>query len=153
MADVPADPAAQKQRGRPFKPGQSGNPAGRKPGSRDKALLALDQIGAEAAREVLESTITAAKRGNSRAAEILLARLWPERKGRPVTLAALPAVNDAAGVAAALAEVIRAMAAGKISPEEASAISAVIDGQRRAIETVEIEARLHAIEEKLNEPD
>jgi uncharacterized protein DUF5681 len=37
-----ADNTAPKQRGTPYKPGQSGNPAGRPPGSRNKATLAIE---------------------------------------------------------------------------------------------------------------
>lgn len=36
MADETAASARNQQRGRPFQKGQSGNPAGRKPGSRQK---------------------------------------------------------------------------------------------------------------------
>ncbi|MCU4161748.1 DUF5681 domain-containing protein [Acidiphilium sp. AL] len=136
-----------KNQGRRFQPGQSGNPAGKPKGTKHKALAALDAIGAEAAREVLQSTIAAAKRGNSRAAEILLARLWPARKSRPVMLD-LPAVASADGVTAALAAVIEAMAAGDLAPDEAAAVAAVIEGQRRAIETTDFERRLAALEER-----
>jgi hypothetical protein len=133
-----------------FKPGTSGNPKGKPKGAKHKALIALDQIGADAAREVLQSTIAAAKRGNSRAAEILLARLWPARKSRPVVLD-LPAVTSASGITEALAAVVQAMGAGEIAPDEAQAVAAVIEGQRRAIETVEIDARLRAVEERMNQ--
>ena len=41
------------------------------------------------------------------------------------------------------------MASGRISTEEAAAIAAVIEGQRRALETEQLEARMIAIEESL----
>ena len=51
------DEAAPKQRGRgrPFKPGQSGNPRGKPPGTRHAALLVLDAIGAEGAPRQIPS--------------------------------------------------------------------------------------------------
>ena len=60
-------------------------------------------------------------------------------------------MTDAAGVIAALAAVIAAMGDGTLSPDEAAAVSSVIEGQRRAIETGGLEARLRAIEEKIGE--
>jgi hypothetical protein len=65
-ADVSAEETAQKQRGRPFQPGQSGNPRGRPPGSRNRVLLALDQIGEDAAADVLRAAIERAKAGDLR---------------------------------------------------------------------------------------
>jgi hypothetical protein len=53
----------QKQRGR-WRPGQSGNPAGRPSGRRHAALAALDAIGAEAAAEVMRAVVAAAKEGD-----------------------------------------------------------------------------------------
>lgn len=39
-----AENAAGKQRGTPFKPGQSGNPAGKAKGTRHKVTLALEAL-------------------------------------------------------------------------------------------------------------
>ena len=121
-----AENTEPKQRGRPFEPGRSGNPAGRPRGSRHAALVALDKIGAENAREVMQAVVDAARGGDMRAADILLSRLWPQRKGRPVALD-LPVLNTAADVVAALAVTTAAMAEGTISPEEAGAVAAVIE--------------------------
>ena len=49
----------------------------------------------------------------------------------------LPALNTAADVSAVLASTAAAMAEGTLSPEEAGAVAAVIETQRRAIETLE----------------
>src|SRR4051812_20201195 len=121
-----------------WKPGASGNAAGRPRGARHQALVALDAIGADNAREVMQAVVEAARGGDMRAADILLSRLWPQRKGRPVALD-LPALNTAADVAAALAVTTGAMAEGTISPEEAGAVAAVIETQRRTIETMDLE--------------
>jgi Family of unknown function (DUF5681) len=123
----------------------SGNPAGRPKGSRHQALVALDAIGAEGAEAVLRSVVEAATGGDMRAADILLRRLWPERKGRHVAVE-LPPLDGARGVAAALGAVAEAVAAGEVTPEEGQAVAAVLETQRRAIETAELEARIAALE-------
>ena len=127
----------------------AGNP-GRPRGSRHEALRALDAIGAEGAAEVLRAVVEAAKGGDMRAADILLRRLWPERKGRPVAVE-LPPLDGARGIAAALGAVGEAVAAGDLSPEEGQAVAAVLETQRRAIETAELEARIAALEANTKE--
>jgi len=139
--------AARGQRapGGRFAPGNPGGP-GRPKGARHAALAALDAIGAEAAEEVLRRVVEDAKAGDLRAAEILLRRLWPERKGRPVEVA-LPEVASAADLVPAHAAVVAAVALGELTPEEAQAICAVLESQRRAIETAELETRVAVLEE------
>ena len=136
---------AERKQDHRFKPGQSGNPAGKPPGTRSKALAELDRLGAEGAQKVLEAVLNAAQCGDMTAAAIVLKRCWPEFRGRPVRLQ-LPAIATSADVVTASAAVVAAVAAGRISPEEGQAVSAVIDTQRRAIETVELAARIQALE-------
>ena len=158
MADAPEGAAAPFATGREtaaaagrraaggrFAPGNPGGP-GRPKGARHAALAALDAIGTEAAEEVLRRVVEDAKAGDLRAAEILLRRLWPERRGRPVELD-LPPVATVADFVAALAAVVKAVASGVLTPEEAQAVCAVLESQRRAIETAELEARVAALEE------
>src|SRR4051812_17278078 len=144
MAEMPettgGERPARDERGR-FGPGNPGRPRG----SRHEALRALDAIGTEGAAEVLRAVVEAAKGGDLRAADILLRRLWPERKGRPVAVE-LPPLDGARGVAAALGAVAEAVAGGDLSPEEGQAVAAVLETQRRAIETAELEARIAALE-------
>jgi hypothetical protein len=73
---------------------------------------------------------------------MVLARVWPVRRGRPVTLT-LPPIKTAADVVTAFGAVADAMAAGELTPEEASAVAGVLEAKRRAIETAELEERLH----------
>ena len=84
--------------------------------------------------------------GDTIALRLCLDRL-PPRKGRPVTLD-LPAV-DAAKVQTALTRIVTAASEGEITPHEAGALTTIIEAQRRAIETVELEGRLRAVEERI----
>src|SRR5215210_1966890 len=145
-----AETTARKQRGRAWPKGTSGNPAGRPKGSRHQALVALDAIGAEGAAAVLRRVVDAAAGGDMRAADILLRRLWPERRGRPLQLD-LPAVETAADLPGAYGGLLRAVAAGEASPEEAQAVAALFEGQRRAIETTALERRIAALEARAAE--
>src|SRR5579872_4941876 len=82
---VSAETTGKKQ-GNRWSKGVSGNPKGRPSGSRHAALMALDAIGSEEAEAVLKNVVSAAKSNDMRAAEILLRRVWPERKGRSVEI-------------------------------------------------------------------
>lgn len=135
----PAD-AGRDERGR-FAPG---NP-GRKPGMRHAALAALDAIGQEGAEAVMRSVVRAAMEGDMRAADILLRRLWPERKGRAVPFD-LSRLETAADVVRAAGDIAHAVATGQLTPEEGQAVAAVIETHRRALETVELEGRISRLE-------
>ena len=128
---------APKQRGggpgKPFRPGRSGNAAGRPADARPAALTALDAIGTANAAPILQAVVDAAHGGGIRAAEILLCRIWPARKGRPVE-SGLPPMRNPGGLVAALA----AIGAGELTVEEAAAVAAVLEVQRRAMETARI---------------
>ena len=139
------DPTGQEQAPGRWQPGQSGNPSGRPRGSRDRALSALDAIGDQSAVEVLQAVVKAAKGGDVRAAEVLLSRLWPVRRGRPIAIA-LPPVNRAADLPAALGAIVAAMAEGRISAEEAAAMAGALEAQRKAIETADLDARIAVLE-------
>jgi len=130
-----------------FAPGNRANPHGRPAGSRNKATLALEMLMADDAAEVVAATIAAAKAGDIAAARLVLDRVLPPRKGRPVQLD-LPPVATASDLLAALSATLDAMAAGEIRPEEAAVVAGVLEAKRKAIETVDIEARLARLEQQ-----
>ena len=94
----------------------------------------------------MAAVVTAAKGGDMRAADILLRRLWPERKGRPVQID-LPPITVPSDIVAALGSVAGAVATGELSPEEGAAVAGILEAQRRAVETVEMEGRIAALEQ------
>ena len=142
MSDDPETTRGEHGR---WRGGQSGNPKGRPVGSRHRALVALDAIGAEGAEPVLRRVMALAEAGDVRAAEMVLSLLWPPGKGRPVHLD-LPDMQTPADLAAALDAVAGAVGRGDVTPDEGSAVAAVLEAQRRAIETAQLEERLAALE-------
>jgi hypothetical protein len=131
--------------GRPFPEGVSGNPAGAPRGSRNRATLALDALAEGEASDVLRAMVERAKGGDTAAATLILSRAWPQRKGRPTPLD-LPPVKSAADLTAAMGALVAAMADGTLTPEEAQAAAAVMQTHRAALETLELEARVAALE-------
>jgi|EndMetStandDraft_2_1072991.scaffolds.fasta_scaffold206079_3 hypothetical protein len=146
MSDTTADPSnngTQTGDGR-FKPGNPGGP-GRREGSRNKATLLLDALADGEAETILSKQIEKAKEGDQRAAEFILGRAWPARRGRPVTVQ-LPPIETAADLVKALGVVANAVAGGELSPEEGDAVASILDAKRRAIETTDVLARIEALE-------
>jgi hypothetical protein len=127
-----------------FQPGNPGGP-GRPAGSRNKATIALDKISDDAGKAILEKMVEAAKAGDMRAGEMILARVWPVRKGSPVVVP-LPPIKTATDVVSALGVLADAVTAGDITPEEGQAVAGVLEAKRRGIETTDLEARITALE-------
>ena len=99
------------------------------------------------AEALTRKAVEMALAGDTTALRLCLDQILSPRKGRPVTLD-LPAVTDAAKVQTALTRIVTAASEGEITPDEAGALTVIIEAQRRAIETVELEARLRAVEER-----
>lgn len=143
--------AARKQRrrgpGKPFQKGQSGNPAGRPVGARNHTTVLLAKLMESEAVDVMRAVVTAAKSGDMAAAKILVDRLVPQRKGAPTPFE-LPDISGVTGVGAALDAVLRAVATGELTPEEAGALGGLLEARRRTWESEEVERRLAAIEQR-----
>ena len=134
---------APRGRGKPF---AKGNP-GKKKGTRNKTTMALEVLLEGEADKLTRKAIKMALAGDAAIMRLCLDRLMPARKGRVVRFA-LPAIVTVADVATAMGSITAAMAAGQLSPAEAVEVAGVVELQRRAIETQEIEARLRSMEER-----
>lgn len=149
MSQDDADKTTGKQRGRPFPKGQSGNPAGRRQGSRNKATLALEALLDGQAETITQKAIDLALQGDTTALRLCLERICPPRKSRPVNIS-LPETKTISGVAEAQAEVVQAVASGDLTPEEGISITNILEARRKAIETQDHESRIAALEEGNN---
>ncbi|MET4752561.1 DUF5681 domain-containing protein [Bradyrhizobium sp. RT11b] len=148
---APAAPAKNRAKtgGGKFQKGKSGNPSGRKPGSRNKKTLMLEHMSDDDRVAIVSKIIRQAKRGDRLSQKMIVDRIEPPRKGRAAPFA-LPAIKTAGDVVTALEAVTAAMAAGLLSPAEAVEIAGVVELQRRAIEATQMEARLKTIEQRMD---
>ena len=99
------------------------------------------------AEAITRKAIEKALEGDMTAIQLCLERILPTIKSRPIEID-LPPVKTAQDIQAAHGAVIAAMAKGEITPDDAGTIAGVLEARRRAIETVELEARMVALEEK-----
>jgi hypothetical protein len=144
---MPADNTDPIQRGRPFQPGQSGNPEGRPKGSRNKATLALESLLDGQAEALTEKAIEMALNGDMTALRLCLDRILPARKDRPVTFE-MPAIENAADAKMASAALLAAVAVGSLTPSEAAEVGKLVDAYLKAIEVTEVLARLEKLEQR-----
>lgn len=142
-----AENSTGKQRGKPFRPGQSGNPSGKPKGARHAVTLMAEKLLEDDAAAIVRAVIDAAKGGDMVAARLVLERIAPPRKGRAVAFD-LPHIETAADVLAALGAVVQAVADGELTPDEATTVAGLLEIQRRTIETADLECRLSALESK-----
>jgi Family of unknown function (DUF5681) len=142
-----AENSAGKQRGAPFRKGQSGNPSGKPPGTRNKTTLLAEKLMQDDAKEVVKVVLEAAKGGDMTAARLILERIAPVRKGRPVYFD-LPPAQTGADIAAAMAALTTAMASGDLTPDEAATVASVLEMRRNTLEIDELVLRVKALEEK-----
>jgi hypothetical protein len=70
-----------------WKPGQSGNPKGRPPGSRNRVTLVALAAMEEGAEAIARKVVDMAKEGDMSAARLVIERLVPVAKERPIFLA------------------------------------------------------------------
>src|SRR5260221_717115 len=105
------------ERGR-FEPGQSGNPAGKTPGTRNRATLLRAALDSDEGPAMARIVIDKALAGDVVAARFCLDRLEPKPRSRPIEID-LPDGARARDLVAAFDATVRAMAAGEITPDEA----------------------------------
>jgi len=130
----------------PFEKGESGNPAGRPRGSRNRATLLMESLLADDAEAIGRKAIEMAKQGDMAAIRLCMDRLAPAPKGEPVAFE-LPPLDKPADSVAAAAEIVAAVAAGELTPSEAAELAKVIDVYVRAIATKGFDERLTKLEE------
>lgn len=123
-----------------FQPGQSGNPAGRKPGS--VTQLKLRQAIARDLPEIIEAMVSKAKEGDTQAAKLLLDRTIPVLRplDSPIVM----------GLGGTLAEdgraILDAVGRGQLTPGQGGALLNGLASLARVVELDELVKRIEALE-------
>jgi len=136
---------ARDSRGR-FRKGSSGNPAGRPPGSVNQATRAAVLFLDGEAEALTRKAVELALAGDPVALRLCLERIVGARRGRPVELAgalALPPLANARDLAGAMSSIGAAATQGAITPDEAVALSQMVESFTRTLDAAHVERRRH----------
>jgi hypothetical protein len=136
------EPAA---RGRPFPKGNGG----RKPGSKNRTTQVAEALLAGEEEELVRKAVEIAKAGDVSMLKFLLGRILPRERSIKIDLPSTIYERD--NPMEALAEIIRAVAEGKISPSEGAALATMMESYRRASEHSELTRRMDELEAQLEE--
>ena len=147
MSDDVSPKLPARVHGRPFEKGRSGNPGGRRRGSRNKTTLAAALLAGEA-EALTRKAVEMALAGDPNAMRLCMERVLPPCRERTVTLRLPPIEGTLTGescglsprdVSLAMNAVTSALAHGEITPGEAETIAGVVDTFVLAIETTKKE--------------
>ena len=128
-----------------FSKGRSGNPSGRQPGCRNRSTLAAESLLEGEADLLTRKAIDLALAGDTTALRLCLERLVPQRRSRSITIEMRP-VESVGDVARAIGAVFQEVSRGNLRLDEGAALVGMLESKRRAIETIDLEQRLRALE-------
>src|ERR671921_1553567 len=115
-------------RGKPFQQGNAGRPKG----SRNRATLAAEALLDGEAEALTRKAIEMAMDGDTTAIRLVMDRIMPPRKDRPV-LFTLPKLETPADAVKASAALVEAVASGDLTPWEADDLSRLVPRFVRAV--------------------
>ena len=131
-----------------FEKGESGNPAGRPRGSRNRTALLMENLLSYEAEAIGRKAVEMAIKGDMAAIRLCMDRLAPARKEEPIAFE-LPPLEKPADSVAAAATLVAAVAEGELTPSEAAQLAKVIEVYVRAIETKVFDERLASLEKEV----
>lgn len=130
-----------------FKPGQSGNPAGRKPNAINVMAKAIDTYNkannSDAVQEIMDNIISAARTGDQVAQKYVLDRLAPPLKSvsASINIPGLPKDLYQKGE-----RILELISSGDITPDIGKDLLASISALLNVKEKTDLEKRLKALE-------
>jgi hypothetical protein len=139
------DHSTPKPRRGKFPKGVSGNPAGRPPGSRNKATLAMEALFEQDAEQLIQKAKSMALAGDAAAMRLCLDRILPVRRDRLVHLD-LPPIQTSDEISTAMTTIFKAIGEGQITPNEGETLANILVAKSNVVMAEEIEGRLAKVE-------
>ncbi len=148
----PVNRLLKQAHGNRFRPGVSGNPKGRPKGVPNRATTMVQKILDGKAKDLVDALVKQALKGDVTALRLCLDRIVAPVRERAIAVP-IPAPTSAGEIAEALRVVFGASTSGGLMPGEAQTLAALLESQRKAIETAVLEARVAAVESALDQKD
>ena len=134
-----------KTQGQAVPAGPVRQPNGRKKGSRNKITQAIEALLDGEGEALTRKAIELGLKGDITALRLCLDRLAPPRRDRHVSFE-LPKIENAKDAAGAITAMLEAVAAGDLTPSEASDVTKLLDTYVKVFEAVEIAERVERLE-------
>jgi hypothetical protein len=127
----------------PFQPGQSGNPAGRPRGSRNRRTIIVEKLLDDSAGELTTAAITCATGGDTAALRACMDRIAPRLRHRPLDFE-MPPLVTLADTPVAINAIAQGLAQGELDRDEAVALMRAVRDFTLALAAVERDKRAAA---------
>src|SRR6476659_9834996 len=113
------------------------------------ARARFDTLAAESIEAVFQAVLTAATEdGDMAAARLLVDRVIPSRRGAPVSFHIRP-LKTPADCALAYADLLDDVGAGRLTPDEAQTISAIVAKRAELFPSIELAVEIEALKAQL----
>ena len=118
--------AKKKIRGKPFQKGQSGNPGGKRKGTRNAATLAAEALLDGESAALTRKLVALALKDNMTAMRLVFERIVPPRRERPFQFE-LPPLKKGSDAVAAIALITEGVAKGELTESEAKTLVNLVE--------------------------
>ena len=112
----------------------------------------VQQLAEGQAEALVQKVLELARAGDVACLRMILDRLWPPRKGQPVNID-MPPIKNSQDVLAAIASVWTAIGDGRLTPDEASAMSSVVERSIQVIQFHDVLKGVDNLEQKVGVED
>ncbi len=130
-----------------FVKGTRGGP-GRPRSVVSRGAVALDAMGADVGKKIVQVMVDRALDGDMRAADLLLSRIWPARRGRPVEIDT-PPIKSVSDYVSAATGVTNAVMRGEMTAHEGRAVSSMLELQVKTIDYADITRQIRELREEV----
>lgn len=113
-----------------------------------EARAKLDTLAAENAEKLFEAILASALEGDMAAARILADRVWPSRRGAPITFTP-PVIKTPDDLPLAYEWLMGEVASGRLTPDEGSLIDSMIERRGKAFEVVTLAGEIEELKAQL----
>jgi hypothetical protein len=143
--DAGAKQAPKRVQAGRFAPGQSGNPRGKAPGTRNRQTLILEGLVDKSGPKLVLKAIKMAMDGDSAVMRALLPLLLPARRERPVEFP-LPSIESAEDALRASRTILSGACNGALTPSEAAEMGKLLELHAKLLGVHDLEPRLQQLE-------